>query len=61
MEPLKLILIEHLKTDRLTGMAGSGVLIFSLAAVDADAIKKILYNNRGWETILNINPHFCVG
>lgn len=41
MEPLKLILFEHLKTDGIISIAGSGVLIFSLAAVDAEAIKKI--------------------
>lgn len=46
MEPLKLILLEHLKTDGIIGIAGSGVLIFSLAAVDTEANKKCLYNNR---------------
>lgn len=47
MELLKLILFEHLKTDGIIGIAGSGVLIFSLAVVDAETIKKFLYNNRG--------------
>lgn len=55
MEPLKLIFFEHFKTDGVIGIAGSWAPIFSLAAVDAEVIKKILYNNRGWETIIYIN------
>lgn len=40
MEPLKFILFEQLKSDGIIGIAGSGVLISSLAAVDAEIMKK---------------------
>lgn len=48
---LKLILFEPLQAGRITGMAGSGVLIFWLATVEAEAILKFPDNDRDWEMV----------